>query len=289
MALGRDVLGAYLLTVDLDAKLRQGDLIRRNSGTESEEEWGFVLTADCDIAQGKAGDHLTYIEIVPAAYYLERAWAPAQLRRFSEKQAKFATEQLNSVMKKSGLDLTLTPEKLIKWVSDTHPDRIEKIANKTGRPLESRCRSSLDALHSIFDTSRNSLNMERLFDARLKMGEKPEKFRQSVKEAFEGDRGFPDFFLLPELPSKDGYGFVVMLRSIRSIDARHLYHSSVDAKVAGYPDAFWRAGRLDDGVRFAITQKLAFLFSRIGMPQHYEDECHFAVELMAGEIFSDEK
>ena len=44
-------------------------------------------------------------------------------------------------------------------------------------------------------------------------------------------------------------------------------------------------GRLNDGVRFSITQKLAFLFSRIGMPEAFEAACETATELAAEELF----
>jgi hypothetical protein len=243
-----------------------------------------VLTADCDIAQGKAGDHFTYLEVVQAETYLERVWAPAQLRRLIDKQSKHCAEQLSGVMKRSGLDLSLTPQQLIAWVSDSSPENIVARINLTGKPLEPRCRTALSGLHIVMNAPSDASYMRRLMDFRSTIGDSSEKIKKSIAEAFQGEKGFPDFFLLPELPGQAGYGFAVMLRSIRSVESRYLYHTALDARIDGAPEAFWRAGRLDDGVRFAITQKLAFLFSRIGMPEHYENECHTAVELMTGAL-----
>ncbi len=282
-------LGGYLLDVEAGAELRQGDLIRRSVGASPFGEWGFVLTADCDIAQGKAGDHFTYLEVVQAETYLERAWAPTQLRRLIEKQSKYASEQLSGFMKRSGLDLSLTPQQLVDWVSESHPDKIVAATNRTGRPVDARCRSVLDGLHTVLATLSGASYMRRFVEFRSAIGDSPDKIKKSIAEAFQGEKGFPDFFLLPELPGQSGYGFAVMLRSIRSVESRYLYSTALDARIDGAPEAFWRAGRLDDGVRFAITQKLAFLFSRIGMPEHYENECDMAVELMTGALIENGK
>jgi hypothetical protein len=91
--------------------------------------------------------------------------------------------------------------------------------------------------------------------------------------------------VLPELPRQSGLGFVVMLRSMWSIMSPDLYPTEQDARINDRPDAFHRVGRLNDGIRFSITQKMAFLFSRIGMPKTFESACETAAELTAEEFF----
>jgi hypothetical protein len=76
-----------------------------------------------------------------------------------------------------------------------------------------------------------------------------------------------------------------MLRSMWTIMAPDLYLTEQDARIHDRPDAFHRLGRLNDGIRFSITQKLAFLFSRIGMPKTFESACETAAELMVEEFF----
>jgi hypothetical protein len=275
-----DKLGDYLVPVG-DDEIRQGDLIRRFAGSRPEGEWGFVLTADCDIAQGKAGDRYTFVEVVPAGTYLEEVWAPAQLKRFIGRQAKVAAEQLGGVMKRSNLELGITADVLLAWLEEKTPAEIEKVVNRTGKPLDQKLVASLAALHVALGRGEEVAAMERFRRARALMGEDRERTRRAVREAFEGERGFPDFFLLPELPDATGYGFVVLLRAIRSLRADDLFTTEVDARIAGRPDAFHRIGRMTDGVRFAITQKLTFLFSRIGLPSDYEEACQLAVELLS--------
>ncbi|NEW88709.1 hypothetical protein DU475_15745 [Rhodopseudomonas sp. WA056] len=106
----------------------------------------------------------------------------------------------------------------------------------------------------------------------------------AVKEAFDSERGFPDFVLVPELPMANGYGFVILLRSISTIHSEELFRSEIDARIVGKPDAFHRIGRFSDGLRFLVAQKLAFLFSRIGMPTEFELACEAATELLVDSL-----
>lgn len=53
-------------------KVSQGDIIHRPSSGETDQpRWGFIVTADCDIVQDKAGARLSYLDIVTVHHYLE--------------------------------------------------------------------------------------------------------------------------------------------------------------------------------------------------------------------------
>lgn len=277
----------YFVDLADDDEVRQGDLICRSKGTCPDGEWGFVLTADCDIAQGKAGDRLTYIEILPAAAYLEEVWARAQLKRWVLRQSRVAAEQLGGVMRRSGLSLPLTGEMLEQWLVEQTHDEVAASVNRTGKPLDEKLANSMAALRAALDRTMPLRELDRFLRVREILGDSLEQRRRTVREAFDGERGFPDYFLLPELPGVTGYGFAVMLRSFRSVLARDIFLTPVDAQIAGRSDAFHRVGRLNDRVRFAITQKQAFLFSRIGLPRPYEEACESAVELLAEQIVPD--
>jgi len=277
----------YFVDVADDDEVRQGDLIRRSDGTCPDGEWGFVLTADCDIAQGKAGDRFTYIEILPAAVYLEDVWAPAQLKRWVSRQSKAAAEQLGGIMRRSGLDLPLTGEVLAQWLAERTDIEVAASVNKTGKPLDAKLATSMAALHAALDRTVLQRELDRFLRVRAILGDSLEQRRRAVRDAFDGEHGFPDYFLLPELPGVTAYGFAVMLRSFRSVLASDLFPTAVDAQIAGRSDSFHRVGRLNDRVRFAITQKQAFLFSRIGLPRSYEEACESAVELLAEQIVTE--
>ena len=76
----------YWLRIPDDRPFGQGDILRGSSGGGSADPtFGLVITADCDIVQSKAGDRLTYVEVVPTREYLERIWIPDQLRKHVKK------------------------------------------------------------------------------------------------------------------------------------------------------------------------------------------------------------
>src|SRR5690606_12148246 len=88
-----------------------------NPKTGEAEKLGVVITADCDIAQRKASERYTWLEIVPMASYIEGAWAQAQLRKLSEKRSKAICEYLNSQIRKQRPGLTaLTHDTLVDWL-----------------------------------------------------------------------------------------------------------------------------------------------------------------------------
>lgn len=280
------IAGEYWGEVAEEVDFAQGDVLRRiDKRRDNAVDIGIVITADCDIVQKKAGERYTYVEVVTAERYLDLVWAPEQNQKFVYKQAKPLAEQIGSIMKRSKLEIGMTEDVLVRWLKERSLEDFEQATNKTERPFDRRLVSKLRALQTAAGGGDGLPDgLERWRAVRRELGDKGDAMRAAVRGAFDGEKGFPDYFLLPELPGMAGYGFIAMLRSIRTVSASELFHSELDARIAGYPDALHRVGRLADGIRFAITQKLAFLFSRIGLPSHFEDACQSASELVADSI-----
>lgn len=93
--------GLYIIPSE-SLDIRQGDIILRK--TETEKTYGFVITADCDIAKGKHGNHYTWIKIIPTAEYLEKNWAPTEIKKIKSKQSKAALEYVNKKLKEQDLN-----------------------------------------------------------------------------------------------------------------------------------------------------------------------------------------
>lgn len=267
--------------------VRQGDIIRKlNPKTGETEQLGIVITADCDIAHRKAGERYTWLEIVSMAAYVEGPWAQEQLRKLSEKRSKGVCDHLNGQIRKRQPGLTaLTHESLVQWLRSKTAEEI--LASATGKAPTSDDKPLRDlqgfALTVSADETQSAFS--RLKAAWTLFGVDEKTQQENVRNAFKDSGGFQDYFVLPELPRQTGLGFVVMLRSMWSIMASDLYLTEQDARIHDRPDAFHRLGRLNDGVRFSITQKLAFLFSRIGMPKTFESACETAAELTVEEFF----
>lgn len=278
--------GFFAQIEDTD-EVRQGDIIRKlNPKTGETEKLGIVITADCDIAQRKAGERYTWLEIVPMAAYIEGPWAQEQLRKLAERRSKAICDQLNGQIRKRQPDLTaLTRESLVQWLRSKTPKEILVSATGEEPAADGKSLRDLQGFALTVSTDETQSAFSRLKAAWTLFGIEEKTQQENVRSAFKDGGGFQDYFVLPELPRQTGLGFVVMLRSMWTIMAPDLYLTEQDARIHDRPDAFHRLGRLNDGIRFSITQKLAFLFSRIGMPETFESACETAGELTVEEFF----
>lgn len=267
--------------------IRQGDIIRKlNPKTCEADAFGIVITADCDIAQKKAGERYTWLEILPMAAYIEGPWAQEQLRKIAEKRAKAICDYLNGQIRKLHPGLTaLTHESLVQWLRSKTAEEVMATATGQTKIADSKQLRELQGFALTVSGDEAQSAFSRLKAAWILFGVEEKNQQESVRNAFKDGGGFQDYFVLPELPLQTGLGFVVMLRSMWSIMASDLYCTEQDARIQDRPDAFHRVGRLNDGIRFSITQKLAFLFSRIGMPKTFESACVTATELTVEEFF----
>jgi hypothetical protein len=223
----------FFTPIDDTDEVRQGDIIRRlNPKSGQAETLGIVITADCDIAQKKAGDRYTWLEILPMAAYIEGPWAQEQLRKLSEKRAKAICEYLNGQIRKLQLDLApLTHESLVQWLRSKSAEDI--LLSATGQVPDKNSKQLRDlqgfALTVNGDEKRSAFT--RLKDAWALFGVDERSQQESLRNAFKDGGGFQDYFVLPELPRQSGLGFVVMLRSMSTLMAPELYLSEQDARM----------------------------------------------------------
>jgi len=276
----------HLVFVDDVAEVRQGDIIRRfPSDSQESEVWGFIVTADCDIAQNKARSRYTWLEIVRSADFLETYWATEQLRRHVDKHSRLSCTTINAMIRRSERELTeLTSASLCEWLAGDSPENIIKQISPNAK-VDTKLVNSLQSIKIALGTEGSRTQIDRLKHSWALTGRDEKSQRASIQEAFNGEQGFPDFVLVPELPKSTHYGFVVLLRSINSIKYDEVFLSETDARINDRPYAFHRVGRFSDGLRFAIAQKLAFLFSRIGMPPAFEAACEAATELLVEGVY----
>jgi len=277
----------FFTQIEDTEEVRQGDIIRKlHPKTSEAERLGIVITADCDIAQRKAGERYTWLEIMPMAAYIEGPWAQEQLRRIAEKRSKAICEHLNGQIRKLQPGLAaLTQDSLTEWLRSKTPKEILSSATGQAPITDGKPLRDLQGFALTVSTNESQSAFSRLKAAWTLFGVDDKNQQESVRNAFKDGGGFQDYFVLPELPRQTGLGFVVMLRSMWPLMAPDLYLTEQDARIHGRPHAFHRLGRLNDGIRFAITQKLAFLFSRIGMPKTFESACDAAAEFTVEEFF----
>jgi hypothetical protein len=126
-------MSEFFKSISDDDEIRQGDIIRKLDMTSMPRTtYGFILTADCDIAQRKAGERYTWLQILPVAEYIDGPWAREQLKKLSEKHAKNLCDYLNAQIKKVDASLLpLNPEKL---AEDDRPSRSVKSRRRRVEP-----------------------------------------------------------------------------------------------------------------------------------------------------------
>lgn len=269
--------GVYWSEVGDHEMFAQGDIVRRFPGGDLPVEYGLVLTADCDFAQRKNSNRLSYIEVVTIGRYLDDYWAPDQLTKHLLKQVAPAAQQIAASIRRSGSDLALDEARLVEWVRRR---RIEEIEAAIGIGFDAKLSRTLTGIQCAVDDVAEPTALGRWVRLRRLLGDTPQQIRGSVSAAFAGS-GFPDYFVLPELPGSDEYGHIAVLRSMRTVSVSEVHVSEIEARISDRPRELHRVGRLPDGIRFAFAQKIAFLFSRIGLPEHYEAACSSAAVLAA--------
>lgn len=266
--------------------IRQGDIIKKTNAEGSGFTYGFILTADCDIAQSKAKNHYTWLEIATVKDYLERVWSYEHIEAFVKKHGRVVCDQLVAALRKKSPELTaLDLEGLIAWLQASNAAAIIEVIYGQGA-LQEALASKLTALEILIKGDGEKNQIQRLEKAYKLYDLKAEALHAEARKALSSGGGFPDFFQVPELPNTEGYGFVVMLRHIMSADGKSIFRSQLDARITDAPNSFYRIGRFNDAIRFAISQKLSFLFSRIGMKPNFERDCSESLGIALDEVFN---
>lgn len=255
----------FYQSINSDDDVMQGDIIVNSSQKEG-KVFGVIITADCDIAQRKSNNLYTWLEILKLDDFIKHKWADEQLRKYIEKKSQIIADEINNHIKKNFPELTISAPSLCEWLKDGN---INDLLNKLEISNNALKNKVIQLNHAV--TSAAS-PIERLFKIWEINGKSKESQIQTAYELLEASSaGFSDFFFLPSIEiAGTRSGFVVLLRSINTMNFNILLKNQVEAKIKGDGDQFFRAGRLSDGVRFAIMQKFAFLFSRIGMPSEFE-------------------
>jgi hypothetical protein len=96
---------------------------------------------------------------------------------------------------------------LYEWPAGATVEDILRNVNTTQKPPEPKLTATLQALRIALGYAEASSQLGRLRQAWTLLGRNENNQQAAIREAFDADRGFPDYVLVPELPNTDGYGF----------------------------------------------------------------------------------
>ncbi len=266
---------------EADDPVRQGDLmLARDPTTGRVEDLCIVITADCDIAQGKFGKQLAGLRVVSLKDYLRTEWAERKLRSNFDKETERIRDQLNkwNIQRDPGAG-PLSPEVVVSWIRRREPDdicqdlKIPETAFAKVRMALARFRSVAEA----FDPGDSADNLTRLVSMKVAMLARPlADAQKDILEEAQGSSLPGNVFLLTTLPQLPEIGpAVVHLRELIGIQLASVCYHAYDAVSK---DHFLRIGRLNPVVKYAVSQAFGVLYTRIGLPKDYEDERKAAIK-----------
>ncbi len=264
--------------------MNQGDIIHKPPAGTDEARWGFILTADCDIANDKSNARLSYLEIVSAQEYLEQTWSSEVVRKARSKYLDEAAGLISNAAHSVDKNFEpISPEQLLLWLKETPRNDIASALQLAGKKqtLHLDALEKVELAYGIRTGTQSPLSRLRQIWKLQKASDK--SIASRLEQALDYNQA-TDFHMIPQLPGAANLGFVVLLRDVISIPHDRVYPSALALQIAGDQEGYHLAGRSTDNLRYAVSQKLAFLFSRIGMSDEYESQCGIATELTLGEL-----
>lgn len=272
--------------VSRPTRVGQGDIIHRPSDETGKPRWGFIITADCDIAQDKAGARLSYLDIVTVHDYLEHVWAAEELRKLRTNFLNNAVALVNKAVQSIDDKLDdVSPDDLLTWLRDNSGEEIMESLEIPRKKIKQYV-EALEAVELTFGLrGAPTTALQKLRRIWAISGAAGKKMRERLEQALDYNRA-TDFHLIPEIPGSKPLGYVVLLREVFSIAHRDVHSSALDLQINGETDAYHVVGTSTDNLRYAISQKMAFLFSRIGMTEDFESKCNIVTELAINHLSS---
>lgn len=266
----------------------QGDILHSDDGqNDGLGAFALIITADCDIAQGKDGGEFSVLRIVSAERYVRHIWAAAEARRLAKRQMKSALDALNAAINAKASRLAqLTPDSLVTWLGDDEPGEIVDAVGISGKaPRDDAAR----ALHCVKEANSLGLHEEPIEALRriwARLGTTDKVIRSRLSDVLDPARGAADMYFLPYVPEFAEIGFVVQLRHLANLSRDEVFPSKLDARIANNPTCFYRIGRLRDGIKYAAVQRMVNLYARVGLSEEYEQESSHAAEMVIENIHS---
>ncbi|MCL6251852.1 hypothetical protein M3P36_12470 [Altererythrobacter sp. KTW20L] len=270
-----------------DSDIRQGDVLRSFSDAGRDTDYGIVITADCDIAQKKSNNRITIVRAVPADHFVSHYWSVWELEKIAERQIRSLIPFVNGAIRRTELALDqLTAVGLRSWVISRSPEEIFRILDIRVDKYNKEY-SSLVALSqwlSFANDVEKKDGFKCLKSVSQSLGRPESELRERVREALLTSGGFQDYLIVPNLPQSSHDGMAVLMGELVTVPVAEVHGSAYAARVCDADSGYVRFGRLADRVRFAIAQRISFVFSRIGMEENYEDDCRILADLVSSEV-----
>lgn len=270
--------------IDAALPVRQGDVLKRVRG-DGKSNLVVVVTADCDIANGKYGEAgLACVQLDLLADHVlgehSRGLAQAALKKRFDK----VTEWINNCWREKSADNgDLSAEHVQAWILASKPEEIEAELNLPVDDHKSYLKRecvALKAAKSFIDASNDRYSG---IDALCALQTQTRSAQLKTVFGTLNPKALPlDLFYISSIPDVEGLGFVAKLRALTFVPFERSFTSLGAAK--DVDNSFVRVGRLAPTFRHALSQQFGMLFARIGMPKQFETDRDTTFGLIAEQI-----
>lgn len=277
--------------------LRQGDVIAAQPGTASwhdpTKRFGIIISADCDIEQGKGGNSLVYLPIISHIDYINLIWVP-------QEAAKVDTTARNSIDKMlKDIDPSLSSRHIFGWSSRSGPESLPDILRSKALPILSQDKLAVK-IDLIVNTFAQSVELSNLVAATAPTArpdilkrisdfldlretlEKPAKAsvpqrKAAIESALQALQTRIDTWLVkdligldPDMLEQHTYGYVVPMRLFSRVEAADILKDRIEWYEN--KDKYLRVCRLRGIYKSDLMQRFSNMFSRIGLEDQRDEE-----------------
>jgi hypothetical protein len=264
-------------TVREDAPLHQGDIFEFLNKNSLWENYGIVITTDCDIAWGKNSDVYSYCPIINLKEYFYQIYLPKQIEYDKILgKAKGIIDKHNGNNNK-GVDINIISQ----WIKDRGIEgALEDINIKTDD-----MKNAVSFLYN-FDEKicimQMFLNYRNILDSKGKNNKEIEKLKSNFKNHIVHLPG--DLFYINYIHGVNEMGYIVNLRRIGIFNRENISISNYDNGEKVY---LKRIAKMVSPFNYRITQRVAQMFSDIGLPEDYEDDRNSTIDILFSGIRSE--
>jgi hypothetical protein len=241
----------------------QGDVLEWLESRD--DSYAIVVTADCDIANDKYGDYLSYVPAIPLRSYIADMYLKDQLLKEASKLTTQMYEFVRGLQTIGRPDVSrpLSSDAIEGWLASTTVPDVLKILNIGDTSAEQKLTNMLLMRQRLQDPPVTDTEIiELLSEAR---GAKRRNIHRQIHDhliRLPGDKLY--------MSTVDGgsncSGFIVLLRRLREIAAEDIAIRPTQTPAARAK----RVARLTSPYRYRLTQQLADIFASIGLPREYE-------------------
>ncbi|BER96849.1 hypothetical protein [Vibrio cholerae] len=264
--------------------LLQGDLFKINNKGDSPflsyENYAVLITADCDLANpSKNVNYYTFLPIISSSSYIEKIWIPEYLEKKVKNKSNELSEYIlkNKIHELKGCN-PISGIELYNWVKESGIYDI--VTSLELNKEEPKIKNTIKILELIECDKKNDI----YFKINEIENNNSKKISSDLKSAISQSK--EEFYILPLIDKMYDSPSVITLRMIRPIHKSYVFTNEIDARqsIFNTETNLVRIGRFSDYLRYSISQRFAYLFSRIGMPEDFEVDVDESINIFVDEF-----